>query len=56
MNTELIEFFTNDLMDEGNKNPVVHSVPEGEVSFVFGLIKGGKAVFKCSSIQGAIVP
>ena len=37
-NMELKEFFTNDLMDEGNKNPVVHSVPEGEVSFVFGLI------------------
>ena len=39
-NTELKEFFTNDLMDEGDKNPVVHSVPEGEVSFVFELIQG----------------
>ena len=29
-------------MDEGNKNPVVHSVPEGEVSLVFGLIQGRK--------------
>ena len=43
LNTELKEFFTNDLMDEGNKNPVVHSVPEGEVSFVFGLIQGRKS-------------
>ena len=43
LNTELKEFFTNDLMDEGIKNPVVHSVPEGEVSFVFGLIQGRKS-------------
>ena len=37
-NTELKEFLTKDHMDEGNKNPVVHSVPEGEVSFILGLI------------------
>ena len=30
-------------MDEGIKNPVVHSVPEGEVSFVFGQIDGSKS-------------
>ena len=42
-NTELKDFFTNDLLDEGDKNPVVHSVPEGEVSFVFGLIQGRKS-------------
>ena len=42
-NTELKDFFTNDLLDEGDKNPVVHSVPEGEVSFVFGLIQGKKS-------------
>ena len=42
-NTELKEFFINDLLDEGDKNPVVHSVPEGEVSFVFGLIQGRKS-------------
>ena len=42
-NTELKEFFTNNLMDEGDKNPVVHSVSEGEVSFVFGLIHGRKS-------------
>ena len=43
MNTELKEFFTNNLMDEGIKNPVVHSVPKCEVSFVFGLIQGRKS-------------
>ena len=42
-NMELKEFFTNNLLDEGDKNPVVHSVPEGEVSFVFGLIQGRKS-------------
>ena len=42
-NTEPREFFINDLLDEGDKNPVVHSVPEGEVSFVFGLIQGRKS-------------
>merc|ERR1712030_92837 len=29
-NMELKELFTNDLLDEGDKNPVVHPVPEGE--------------------------
>ena len=42
-NMELKEFFTNDLMNEGNKNPVVHSVPEGDVIFIFGLIQGRKS-------------
>ena len=42
-NTELKEFFTNDLMDKGVRNPVIHSVPEGEVSFIFGLIQGRKS-------------
>ena len=57
-NTELKEFFTNNLMDEGNKNPVVHSVPEGEVSFVFGLIQGRKSsvqVFLDTGCNCAIV-
>merc|ERR1712240_285789 len=62
LNTELKEFFTNDLMDEGEKNPIVHSFPEGEVSFVFGLIQGRKSsvqVFfntecNCAIVQDSI--
>ena len=41
-NSELVEFFKNDLNNEGEDGAIVHPIPEGDVSFIFGKICGKK--------------
>ena len=42
-NDQLTELFINDLKKEGVKNPRVDPMPEGEVAFIFCMIKGKKS-------------
>ena len=57
-NDLLMEFFENDLKEKGIEDPIVHHVPDKEISFVFYKIEGNTQavqVFLYTGCNTAIV-